>query len=174
MGSSRTRTATSTGPRPTSEVHAFANDLERPVGTYLYGRRMYEVMVAWETMDLAGQTSAVQVYADIWRAADKIVYSRTLQEPIESRDAHRAQRRPRSDPRVEGTGGKRHQRRRSRPRRPGVRSRAGRRMPPLPDADRGGTWDYRALPSHIRIELELVDERRFTGGVVHLHYRTKT
>src|SRR5438132_1738626 len=65
---------------PDEEVHTFVNDLERPVGTYLYGRRMYEVMVAWETEpDVAGQPPAVQDYAEIWRAADKIVYSGTLE-----------------------------------------------------------------------------------------------
>ncbi len=63
---------------PSEEVHAFVNDLERPIGTYLYGRRMYEVMRAWEVMDLAGQSAVIRDYAEIWRAADKIVYSKTL------------------------------------------------------------------------------------------------
>jgi dihydrofolate reductase len=64
---------------PDEEVHTFVNDLERNVGTYLYGRRMYEVMVAWETMDLADQPPFIQDFAKIWRAADKIVYSKTLE-----------------------------------------------------------------------------------------------
>src|ERR1700710_3074329 len=64
---------------PDEEVHAYVNDLERPIGTYLYGRRMYEVMAAWETMSLAGQPPVAQDFAKIWRAADKIVYSRTLE-----------------------------------------------------------------------------------------------
>jgi dihydrofolate reductase len=65
---------------PDEEVHTFVNGLERRVGTYLYGRRMYEVMVFWETADtLAGQPSFVQDFAEIWRAADKIVYSKTLE-----------------------------------------------------------------------------------------------
>jgi dihydrofolate reductase len=64
---------------PDEEVHAFVNDLARPVGTYLYGRRMYEVLVAWETLGLAGQPPFIREFAEIWRAADKIVYSRTLQ-----------------------------------------------------------------------------------------------
>jgi dihydrofolate reductase len=65
---------------PDEEVHAFVNDLERPIGTYLYGRRMYEVMVAWETIDPdADQPPAVQDFARIWQAADKIVYSTTLE-----------------------------------------------------------------------------------------------
>src|SRR5437016_6043362 len=65
---------------PDDEVHAFVNDLERPIGTYLYGRRMYEVMVAWETVDIRGAAPPpVEAdYAQIWRAADKIVYSKTL------------------------------------------------------------------------------------------------
>jgi dihydrofolate reductase len=64
---------------PDEEVHTFVNDLERPVGTYLYGRRMYEVMVAWETLPLADQPPFMQDYAQIWQAADKIVYSKTLE-----------------------------------------------------------------------------------------------
>lgn len=60
-------------------MHAFVNDLERPVGTCLFGRRMYEVMVAWETMPtLADQSPASRDFAEIWRSADKVVYSRTL------------------------------------------------------------------------------------------------
>jgi dihydrofolate reductase len=63
---------------PDEEVHAFANELERSIGTCLYGRRMYETMVAWETMDLAGEPPVVRDFAEIWRATDKVVYSRTL------------------------------------------------------------------------------------------------
>src|SRR5580700_2151269 len=62
---------------PDEEVHAFVNELERPVGTYLYGRRMYETMVYWENDD--DRPQVYQDYAEIWRAAEKIVYSRTLQ-----------------------------------------------------------------------------------------------
>jgi dihydrofolate reductase len=65
---------------PDEEVHAFVNDLERPVGTYLYGRRMYEVMVARETMDTGSyQTPVMRDFAELWRAAEKIVYSKTLE-----------------------------------------------------------------------------------------------
>ena len=70
---------------PDEELHRFVNDLERPVGTYLYGRRMYEVMVAWETMDVADQPAFVRDYAEIWRAADKIVYSKTLESVSSAR-----------------------------------------------------------------------------------------
>jgi dihydrofolate reductase len=64
---------------PDEGVHWFVNDLERPVGTYLYGRRMYEVMAFWETAGGADQPAFVRDYAEIWRAADKIVYSKTLE-----------------------------------------------------------------------------------------------
>src|SRR6187455_1952932 len=64
---------------PDGEVHAHVNDNERPVGTYLYGRRLYSVMVAWETLD--DPAPLMRDYADIWRAADKVVYSTTLTEP---------------------------------------------------------------------------------------------
>ena len=65
---------------PDEEVHAFVNDLERSVGTYLYGRRMYEVMVYWETAHtLADQPPFILDYAEIWQAADKVVYSKSLE-----------------------------------------------------------------------------------------------
>jgi dihydrofolate reductase len=65
---------------PDDEVHAFINDLERPIGVYLYGRRMYETMVFWETVDTGSdQPTVTRDFAEIWRAAEKIVYSRTLQ-----------------------------------------------------------------------------------------------
>jgi dihydrofolate reductase len=64
---------------PDEEVHTFVNDLLRPVGTYLYGGRMYETMIGWETMDTAGQAPFTRDFAEIWRAADKIVYSKTLE-----------------------------------------------------------------------------------------------
>lgn len=63
---------------PDEEVHSFINDLARPVGTYLFGRRMYEVMVAWESLDLTGQPPFMRDFAEIWRRADKVVYSMTL------------------------------------------------------------------------------------------------
>jgi dihydrofolate reductase len=67
---------------PDEEVHAFVNDLERPIGTYLYGRRMYEVMRYWETAPTSGdQPHVVRDFAQIWRAADKVVYSTTLSAP---------------------------------------------------------------------------------------------
>jgi dihydrofolate reductase len=72
--------------QPDEEVHAFVNDLERPIGTYLYGRRMYEVMKVWEGDEiLADQPRCMHDYAEIWRSAEKIVYSRTLDEIETSR-----------------------------------------------------------------------------------------
>lgn len=60
---------------PDEQVHDFVNDLERDIGTYLYGRRMYETMLYWETVPLEGQSRAARDYAEIWRSADKIVYA---------------------------------------------------------------------------------------------------
>src|SRR5437868_4699755 len=68
---------------PDEEVHRFVNELERPVGTYLYGRRMYEVMVAWETM--SDEAPVMRDYADLWRAAEKVVYSTTLERVASAR-----------------------------------------------------------------------------------------
>src|SRR3954454_15328959 len=71
---------------PDDEVHAFVNDLERPIGTHLYGRRMYETMVFWETVDVAAEEPSVgRDFAEIWQAADKVVYSRTLQAPASAK-----------------------------------------------------------------------------------------
>ena len=65
---------------PDEAIHTFVNDLERPIGTYLFGRRMYDVMTYWETADTVPDQSAIaQDYARIWKAADKVVYSRTLE-----------------------------------------------------------------------------------------------
>src|SRR5438034_790688 len=68
---------------PDEEVHAFINDLERPVGTYLYGRRMYETMVIWETVE--DERAVIRDYAEIWRAAEKVVYSRRLESVSSAR-----------------------------------------------------------------------------------------
>jgi dihydrofolate reductase len=155
---------------PDEEVHAFVNDLERPIGTYLYGRRLYEVMVAWEAMDLAGEPVVMRDYAQIWRAAEKIVYSKTLQATSSART--RIERD--FDPEAVRT----------------MKSEAARDIsvggPHLAAAaiEAGLVDEYhlflhpivvgggtQALPDHVRVKLELLDERRFGGGVVHLHYR---
>jgi dihydrofolate reductase len=159
---------------PDEEVHTFINDLERPVGTYLYGRRMYEVMVAWETAHtLADQPPFIQDFAEIWRAADKFVYSKTLEKVSSART--RIERD--FDP-----GAVRQ-----------MKARAGRDItvggPDLAaQAIKAGLVDEfhlfiapivvgggkESLPTSVRLQLELLDERRFGNGVVHLHYRTRT
>jgi len=156
---------------PDPEVHAFVNDLERPVGTHLYGRRMYEVLVAWETMD--DPDPLMRDYAEIWRAAEKIVYSSTLEQVSSARTRIE----PRFDPDAVRE----------------LKSAAGRDLaiggPTLaaeafaaglvdqvhlllsPVSVGGGTP---ALPRGARVDLELVDERRFGNGAVHLAYRVQS
>jgi dihydrofolate reductase len=158
---------------PDEEVHSYVNDLERQVGTYLYGRRMYEVLVAWETVDLADQPPFIRDYAGIWRAADKIVYSTTLQAVSSAKtrierdfDPEAVRQMKASAGRDLSVGG------------PHLAARAIEaglvdeyHLFLAPVAVGGGT---RALPDDVRVKLELLDERRFGNGVVHLHYRTKT
>jgi dihydrofolate reductase len=158
---------------PSDEVHAFVNDLERPVGTYLYGRRLYEVMVAWETMpNLAAEPAVIQDYAEIWQAADKIVYSATLEATSSARtrierafDPEAVRRMKASAASDINVGG---------PTLAATAIKAGLvdeyHLFLHPIVVGGGT---QALPDHVRVTLELVDERRFDGGVVHLHYRAK-
>jgi RibD C-terminal domain len=69
---------------PDDEVHAFVNDLERPIGTYLYGRRMYAVMGTGRTRT-PSPAQPFRDYAELWQAADKVVYSKTLQEATTAR-----------------------------------------------------------------------------------------
>jgi dihydrofolate reductase len=152
---------------PDEEVHRFVNDLERPIGTYLYGRRMYDVMAFWETMD--DDEPTMRDYAAIWRAAEKVVYSRTLEEPRSART--RIERA--FDPEAvralkEGAtadlsiGG---------PELAGQALRAGLvdecHLFLSPIVIGGGN---RALPDGVRVPLELHGEHRFGNGVVHLHY----
>lgn len=159
---------------PDEEVHTFVNDLERSIGTYLYGRRMYEVMVAWETDDmLAGQPAFVRDYAEIWRAADKIVYTTTLLAVSSARtrmerafDLDVVRRMKAASERDISVGG------------PGLAAQAIEtglvdecHLFLAPVVVGGGT---RALPDAVRLPLELLDERRFGNGMVHLHYRTGT
>jgi dihydrofolate reductase len=158
---------------PSEEVHAFVNDLERPIRTYLYGRRLYEVMVAWETMpNLAGQPAVIQDYAKIWQAADKIVYSRTLHATSSARTRIERDFDPEAIRRMKAeaasdisVGG---------PTLAASAIKAGLvdeyHLFLHPIVVGGGT---QALPDHVRVKLELLDERRFAGGAVHLHYRAK-
>jgi dihydrofolate reductase len=154
---------------PDPEVHAFVNDLERPIGTYLYGRRLYEVMVAWET--ITDEQPFVHDYAEIWRSADKIVYSRTLETASSERTRIERSFDPDAVRQMKGAadrdisvGG------------PGLAAQAIRaglvdeiHLFLAPIVVGGGN---RALPNEVRVPLELLDERRFGNGMVHLHYRT--
>jgi dihydrofolate reductase len=156
---------------PDEEVHAFVNDLERPIGTYLYGRRMYETMVFWESVSPDADEPAVFLdYAEVWRAADKVVYSRSLRAPSSARtrierdldpDAIRALKA--SAPADISVGGGELA---------GEMLRAGLvdecHLFLNPVLVGGGK---RALPSGLRSQLELLNEHRFGNGVVHLHYR---
>ena len=152
---------------PDEEVHQFANDLERGIGTYLYGRRMYETMVWWETD--GDDEPVTREYAVLWRAAEKVVYSRTLQTV--SSDRTRIEReldaaaitelkeRASADISVGGAelGGQ--------------AIAAGLvdevHLILVPVLVGGGK---RALPAGVHAEVELLDERRFDSGFVHLHY----
>ena len=152
---------------PDDEVHAFVNDLERSTGTYLYGRRMYEVMVAWESMDATGGPMAD--YAEIWRAAEKVVYSTRLDAVASARtrierafDPEAVRQLKESASQDISVGG------------PGLAAEALRaglvddvHLIVVPWLVGGGT---RAFPDDVRLPLELVSERRFTNDTVHLHY----
>jgi dihydrofolate reductase len=155
---------------PDEEVHAFVNDLERTVGTYLYGRRMYEVMVAWETMETAGRPEVLRDFAEIWWAADKVVYSRALESVASERTRIEREFEPETVRQMKATaerdisiGG---------PQLAGQALAAGLvdecHLFLAPLLMGGGT---RALPDGVQLRLELLDERRFASGVVHLHYR---
>jgi dihydrofolate reductase len=159
---------------PDEEVHAFVNDLERPVGTYLYGRRMYEVMVFWETAHtFADQRPVMQDFAKIWQAADKVVYSTTLPAVSSARtrierdfDPEAVRRMKAAAGRDIGVGG---------PHLAAEAIRAGLvdeyQLFLVPFMVGGGN---QSLPDNVRVQLELQDERRFGGGVVFLRYRTRT
>jgi dihydrofolate reductase len=154
---------------PGAEVHAFVNDLERPVGTHLYGRRMYEVMVWWETMETAGQPDVMRDFAEIWWAADKIVYSRTLDAVASERTRIEREFEPETVRQMKASterdisiGG---------PDLAGQALAAGLvdecHLFLSPVLMGGGT---RALADGVRLQMELLDERRFGSGVVYLRY----
>ena len=155
---------------PDNEVHAFVNELERPIGTYLYGRRMYETMVYWETQG-SGADDSVESneYAEIWRAADKVVYSRTLQSPSSARtrverdlDPTLIRQLKESSASDISIGGA---------------AIAGQAIAAglvdechlflYPIVIGGGK---RALPDDVRVQLDLVQENSFRSGVIYLRY----
>lgn len=155
---------------PDEEVHTFVNDLERPIGAYLYGRRMYETMVFWETAGGDHEPAVFNDYAEIWRAAEKVVFSRTLDTASSAKtrierdfDPEAIRRLKESSEADLSVGGA---------------ELAGQALGAglvdechlflFPIVVGGGK---RALPHGVRALLELLGERRFGGGVVHLHYR---
>ena len=157
---------------PDEEVHRFVNDLERPIGTYLYGRRMYDVMVFWETdRAVAGQPPYVRDFADLWRAAEKIVYSKTLAEVasantrIERAFDPDAVRRLKATARHDITVGGPHLA--AQAIKSGLVDQCHLFVAPVIVG--GGVH---SLPSDVRVGLELLDECRFVNGMVHLHDRT--
>jgi dihydrofolate reductase len=157
--------------RPDDEVHAFVNDLERPIGTYLYGRRMYETMVFWETASAgADQPAVVRDFAQLWRAAEKIVYSRTLERVSSARTRIERSFDPEAIQGMKEAASSHIT--------IGGAELAGQAIRAAlvdefhfllgPVVVGGGK---RSLPDGLRAQLELLDERRFASGVVHLHYR---
>jgi dihydrofolate reductase len=156
---------------PAEEVHRFVNDLERPIGTYLYGRRMYEVMRYWETAPAGtGEASAEHEYAKIWQAADKIIYSTTLEQVSSARtrierrfDRSAIQQLKAAAARDVSVSG------------PTLAAHALKlglvdecHFFLCPVVVGGG---LPALPAGVSVGLELLDEDRFGNGTVHLHYR---
>jgi dihydrofolate reductase len=158
---------------PDEEVHAFVNDLERAVGRYLLGRRMYEVMAHWETaLALPDQPPVMRDFAAIWQAADKIVYSTTLDTVSSARTRIERQFHPEAVRQLKASteadltvGG------------PNLAAHA---------IEAGLVDEYHlflapvvigggnpALPDNVRLGLELLDERRFGNGTVFLRYRTR-
>src|SRR5215207_3960677 len=158
---------------PDEEVHTLINDLHRPVGTYLLGRRMYEVLAYWDDPPaLDEQPSFVREFTEIWQAADKVVYSRSLETARTARtrierdfDAEAIRQLKTQSDRDLSIGG---------PELAAQAIRAGLvdeiQLFVVPVIVGAGT---QALPRDARIDLELVDERRFRNGTVFLHYRTR-
>jgi dihydrofolate reductase len=158
--------------KPDEEVHTFVNDMERPVGTFLLGRRMYEVLVAWETMDTVDQPDFIRDFAEIWRTADKIVYSTTLEIVSSARTRIERAFDPEEVRQLKATverdltvGG------------PGLAAHAITaglvdefQLFVVPVVVGGGT---RFFPNDVRLKLELLDERRFGNGTVYLSYGTR-
>jgi dihydrofolate reductase len=158
---------------PSDEVLHFLNDLERPVGTYLYGRRMYETMVYWETADVdQSQSPADWDWMQLWRAAEKVVYSTTMKavsstrtriEPTFDPEAVRAMKDAAHDRDI-GVGGAELA---AQAFKAGLVDECQLFLTPVIVG--GGKP---ALPDDVRLQLQLVDERRFENGVVFLRYRT--
>jgi dihydrofolate reductase len=155
---------------PDEEYFSFINDIERSVGTYLYGRRMYEAMIYWETAPIADQPAWVVDFTNIWRTADKVVFSETLtsvsseRTTLEREFNVEAIRRMRATETRDLTVG-------------GADLAAQAFGAGLVDECHLFIWPIvlgggkRALPGHTRHDLQLLNERRSGLGVAHLHYR---
>jgi dihydrofolate reductase len=158
---------------PDEEVHAFANELERPVGTYLYGRRMYGTMVFWEhPPDLAEQPPFVHEFAQIWQAAEKVVFSKTLTTASSARTRIEREFDPEGVRQLKAGA--------ARDLTVGGAELAAQAIAAglvdeyqlllVPVLVGGGK---RSLPVGVRMNLELQEERRFRNGTVYLHYCTR-
>jgi dihydrofolate reductase len=160
--------------KPDEEVHAFINSLERQIGTYLFGRKMYETMAVWETPELLPPvTPVILEFASIWQAAEKIVYSTTLQTVSTAKT--RLERTFEADVVRELKAG-------------ATRDVAVGGPSLAAHAIRAGLVDeYHLLiapiivgsgnpflPGKVPVKLELLDERRFDNGMVHVRYRAKS
>ncbi len=154
---------------PDEQVHAFVNDLERPVGTYLYGRGMYETMTYWQDVDTTDEPAVIRDFAELWRAADKVVYSRTLSAVSTPRTRLERDFDPGAVRRLKEAS--------SRDLTIGGAGLGGEAMAAglvdechlfLNPVLVGGGKP--ALPGGVRTRLELLDEHRFASGVVHLRY----
>jgi dihydrofolate reductase len=158
---------------PDKEVHSFINNLERPIGTYLYGRRMYEVMVGWENAQTHPHLPPyVSEFARIWQSADKIVFSKSLTsvssiktQIVRDFDPASVRRMKETAKRDISVGG------------PTLAFQAMKvglvdelHLFVIPVLVGGGK---RSLPGNMIVRLELLDENRFGNGVVHLHYQIK-
>ena len=159
---------------PDEDVFAFITQLMRSAGTYLYGRRMYETLAVWETdASLAAQSDLMADYASAWQAADKVVYSSTLSGPTTAKTRLERRFDPTAVPELKaaaGTdllvGG------------PNLAAQA--LVAGLVDELALFVWPVilggrnPALPTGTRVDLELIDEHRFAGGVVYLRYRVQS
>jgi dihydrofolate reductase len=158
---------------PDEEVFAFINDLVRPIGTYLYGRKIYETMAIWETPDvIPGLTPGMLDFARIWQAADKIVYSKSREivstpktRLVREFDAKAVRSLKTQSPHDVSVAG------------PNLAAQAIRaglvdeyHLLVVPMMLGGGK---RVLPSDVCVKLDLLDERRFANGMVHLRYHSR-
>lgn len=159
---------------PDEELHTFFNELDRTHSTHLYGRRLYETMSYWQDPgDLAEQPDYIRDYAEIWQAADKIVYSSSLdsvstprtrlEREFDSDAVRELKEGAETDLTVGGAGLA------AEALRAGLVDELHQVIHPVIVG-----WGTRWLPDGLRLDLELLAERRFPGGVVHLHYRTRT